>query len=69
MKLTNEEVVRFARQADAHMEAGVEAVEVEAEDLSKMAWELLLLRTRLANTPQRHDAGKTIPGTLKAMKQ
>lgn len=45
-RMTNEEVLKMARRAAAHVAAGVEAIEMNADAFQKLMWEILLLRKR-----------------------
>lgn len=47
-RMTNEEILKMARRAAAHVAAGVEAIEMNATRFEKLMWEVLLLRKREA---------------------
>lgn len=78
MKTTNEQITKLARQSAARIAAGTVSIEVDAEVLEKMAWELLLLRKRAELKAESidletdrlsysGDPAATRPGTLRAM--
>jgi hypothetical protein len=66
MKLSNEDVTRLARRAEAHVEAGVEAMEISSEAMAKLMWELLFQRQR-ATSAVVQGSDKTNPGTIRAL--
>lgn len=51
-RMTNEEVLKMARRAAAHVAAGVEAIEMNADAFQKLMWEVLLLRKRETDREQ-----------------
>lgn len=77
MKFTDQDVIKLARRAAAHVGAGVESMEISAAAMEKLMWELVLLRKRQesasfsidlpVNTSEPDHATQTCPGTLRAM--
>jgi hypothetical protein len=68
-RMTNEQVLKMARRAAAHVAAGVEAVEMNAATFEKLMWEVLLLRKRetdrAASTAEKFpSATQVLEGTI-----